>query len=78
MVSIFGTADIDESRAFAVFIPASLITVIIAFIADWISDHIYLKKLLYILMGFSFQHFYSYRLAFILALSMLAVLFILA
>ncbi len=51
IVSIFDQAMIDQKKAFAIFIPSSIITVFMAFFCGWISDHIRLKKLLFVLMA---------------------------
>ncbi len=50
VVSIFNDAGIDKAKAMAIFIPSSVITVAIAFVAGWLSDHLPLKYFLFILM----------------------------
>lgn len=50
LVSLFGEAGIDKSKALAIFIPVSFISVSFAFIGGWISDKIKLHYLLYLLL----------------------------
>lgn len=51
VVSLFEQAGIDKTRAFAIFMPASLIAVTARVFCGWISDHIPLKHLLFVLIG---------------------------
>ncbi|QIA08272.1 MFS transporter [Draconibacterium halophilum] len=51
LVSVFGEAGIDKERALAVFIPISLISVVLAFVGGWISDRIKLQYLLYLMLA---------------------------
>ncbi len=51
IVSVFSQAGIGESRAFAIFIPCSVISVVIGMVLGWISDHIRLKYPLWVLIG---------------------------
>lgn len=50
VVSIFEGAGIGETRAFATFIPSSILTVVTGFVTGWISDHIKLGYLLAVLL----------------------------
>ena len=52
VVSVFDSVGMDKEVAISIFVPASIIAIIIQFIASWISDYIRLKYLLSIfLMG---------------------------
>ncbi len=51
IVSLFGDAGIGKTRAFAIFIPSSVISIMLGMFAGWISDHIRLKNLLFVLSG---------------------------
>jgi cyanate permease len=46
VVSVFDSVGMDKAVAISIFIPASVIAIIIQFIASWISDYIRLKYLL--------------------------------
>lgn len=48
IVSIFAEAGMDKTTALAVFIPTSVISVVLTLLGGWISDHIKLKKLLHV------------------------------
>ena len=51
LVSVFGEAGIDKEQALSVFIPISMISVVLAFIGGWISDRIKLQYLLYLMLA---------------------------
>jgi MFS family permease len=52
VVSVFDSVGMDKEVAISIFVPASIIAIIIQFIASWISDYIRLKYLLLVfLMG---------------------------
>ena len=51
LVSVFGEAGINKEHALSVFIPISMISVVLAFIGGWISDRIKLQYLLYLMLG---------------------------
>jgi MFS family permease len=44
--SIFGQAGMDRKTAFSIFVPASIISVTLNFVASWLSDRVRLKYLL--------------------------------
>mgnify|MGYP000250608476 CR=1 FL=1 len=50
LVSLFNNAGIDRERALAIFIPISIISVLLSLIGGWISDRIKLVYLLYIML----------------------------
>jgi MFS family permease len=50
VVSVFDAAGMDKSTAIGIFVPASIIAIVIQFIASWISDYIRLKYLLTIFL----------------------------
>ena len=50
LVSLFGEAGIGREKALAIFIPVSVISVILALVGGWISDRIKLKYLLYLIL----------------------------
>ncbi|WP_372650987.1 nitrate/nitrite transporter [Draconibacterium sp.] len=51
LVSVFGEAGIDKEHALSVFIPMSMISVVLAFLGGWISDRIKLQYLLYFMLA---------------------------
>jgi len=51
LFSLFNEVGINREKALAVFIPVSLISVSLALFGGYISDHIKLKYLLYIMIG---------------------------
>ncbi|WP_303922689.1 nitrate/nitrite transporter [Draconibacterium sediminis] len=51
LVSVFGEAGIDKEHALSVFIPMSMISVVLAFVGGWISDRIKLQYLLYFMLA---------------------------
>ncbi|AHW61059.1 Cyanate permease [Draconibacterium orientale] len=51
LVSVFGEAGIDKEQALSVFIPISMISVVLAFVGGWISDRIKLQYLLYLMLA---------------------------
>ncbi|WP_163325106.1 MFS transporter [Draconibacterium mangrovi] len=51
LVSVFGEAGIDKEQALSVFIPMSMISVVLAFVGGWISDRIKLQYLLYFMLA---------------------------
>ncbi len=50
VVSVFDSVGLDKSTAIGIFVPASIIAIIIQFIASWVSDYIRLKYLLIFFM----------------------------
>lgn len=50
LVSIFTDAGLSREKALAVFIPFSVISVVISLLGGWISDRIKLKYLLYLIL----------------------------
>lgn len=46
VVSVFDSVGLDKSVAISIFVPASLIAIIVQFMASWVSDYIRLKYLL--------------------------------
>ena len=50
LVSVFDSSGIGKSQAMLIFVPSTVITVCVAFPVGWISDHIRLKHLLFVLM----------------------------
>ena len=52
VVSVFNSAGMDYEMAISIFMPASIIAIVVQFIASWISDYIRLKYLLtFFLLG---------------------------
>ena len=49
LVSIFENAGLDREKALAVFIPYSVISVVLSLLGGWVSDRIKLKYLLYLI-----------------------------
>jgi cyanate permease len=50
VVSVFNSVGLDRETAISIFVPASIIAILIQFLASWISDYIRLKYLLIIFM----------------------------
>jgi OFA family oxalate/formate antiporter-like MFS transporter len=50
VVSVFDSAGMDKGVAIGIFVPASIIAIIIQFIASWVSDYIRLKYLLIVFL----------------------------
>ena len=50
VVSVFDSAGMDKATALSIFVPSSIIAIIIQFIASWISDYIRLKYLLMVFL----------------------------
>ena len=50
VVSVFDSVGMDKATALHIFVPASIIAIIIQFIASWISDYIRLKYLLIVFL----------------------------
>ncbi|KPL17541.1 MAG: hypothetical protein AMS23_05400 [Bacteroides sp. SM1_62] len=50
VVSVFDSVGMDKASAISIFVPASIIAIIVQFIASWISDYIRLKYLLIIFL----------------------------
>ena len=51
LVSVFGEAGIDKEQALSVFIPISMISVVLSFVGGWISDRIHLQYLFYLMLS---------------------------
>jgi len=50
VVSVFGSVGLTSSEAIAIFIPTSLIAIVVQFVGGWISDFIKLKYMLLLYM----------------------------
>ncbi len=50
VVSVFDSVGMDKATALHIFVPASIIAIVIQFIASWISDYIRLKYLLIVFL----------------------------
>jgi cyanate permease len=50
VVSVFDSVGMDKATAIGIFLPSSIIAIVIQFIASWISDYIRLKYLLLVFL----------------------------
>ena len=50
VISVFDSVGMDKATALHIFVPASIIAIVIQFIASWISDYIRLKYLLIVFL----------------------------
>lgn len=51
VVSLFEEGGMTRPQAFAIFLPASVISVLVRLAAGWVSDHIELKRLLLVMLA---------------------------